>query len=280
MSANGSQLFPASPLIWTNERVFVSPSFGCPARCVFCYLPEADADKQRDSGVAPDALADQLRSDSRFKAGVTGTVLSLGCLSEALAPHSITATLRFLAAMRGVSNPIQIATRWVPPDTHLRQLLHVLQDFRSVLFHSMVEWNEKTFEIGTPAHHERERFIATLASAGICSTLFVKPFIIGHTPRFTASFIDLAGRYGIKHAVVGRLFVPTRTSHIRQILESVSETSAFLQTEFPIGPNVKVQQRASEAEAPPAVLQMTTAFNQAGITVRNHSLDTIKDIYG
>src|ERR1035438_524159 len=156
MDNQQNQPFASSPLIWIPERVFVSCSFGCPARCAFCYLPVVAVDKPADSPVSPEDLMEQILSNPRFKLGPSGTVLSLGCLAECLAPHAIKSTLRFLTALGHLKNPVQIATRWSPSLDELDELIYALQRLRSVVFHSMVEWGGRVLESGTPPASQRE----------------------------------------------------------------------------------------------------------------------------
>jgi DNA repair photolyase len=280
MISTKQQAFVASPLIWTDERVFISPSIGCPARCPFCYLPEVDADKPRSASLSPEELADMLRSDLRFKAGHDGTVLSLGCLSEPLATHSIRLTTRFLEAVRGLTNPLQVATRWAPSEDEQTLLLDILQGFQSVVFHSMVEWGDRVLEIGTPAPKERARFIDAVARADVRSVLYLKPFIAGHTPKFTARFIELAARYRIRHLVIGPLFLGSNTTKMNHpMLQQEIQANGFLQEEFPVGLTPNQPLRGSDQAKVSAVAGMSAAFMSEGISVHNHSLQAIKEIY-
>ena len=217
----------------------------------------------------------QIRADPRFQLGPNGTVLSLGCLTECLAPHSIKATLNFLNALGPMENPVQIATRWSPSSGDREQLIAALQCRRSAIFHSMVEWGNHVLESGTPSARHRDHFISRISASGIPSILYIKPFIPNHTERFTRAFIELALHYKIRHAVIGRFYVTSRYSDVSFLHRNQPQSARFIQAEFPVGPTPP-----REPSNNMAVAAMVAAFGRAGILTTHHSLDALREIYG
>ena len=260
-------------LIWTDARVFISPSLGCPAKCQFCYLPELGLLGEEEApAVNGREIARELLADVRYVPGPGGTVLSLGCLSECLSPNALPSTLYFLRELAATRNRIQLATRWFLTGQPLTDFLGVAQSLNIAVFHSTIEPSSRHLETGTPGWPTRLRFMERLADEEIPNVLYVKPYIMGYTNRFLHTYVATATRCGIDVAVVGRLFRTPGLAH-KLPLRSLLTAPAYEQNQFPVG-----EPRTTDMAVPEEVQQFQNALRGAGLKVFENSLDALPEV--
>ena len=262
-------------LDWAERRVFVTPVPGCPAKCSFCYLESVNLAKPGQVSISSRRLCDQITNDSRFIPGDSGTVISFGCLSETLAPHSIDATTALLNELP-TSNPIQIATRWAVTGEALSSFLQVALERQVVLFHSFSTLKEvRTFETGTPSLGQRFQFIDACRAAGLAAVLYIKPFIPRVTTNSIDGFLQLARNLECKDVVVGPLFLDNVIeSRLSSKVPSETLQAAFRSEYFPVGTATAgdINQIDSELQ------EFITAFRDAEFSVSFHGSDVLKDV--
>lgn len=258
-------------LVWAPSRVFVSPALGCPAYCRFCYLGSVGLQRPQKPRLGPEALLERIVKDDRFRPGPSGTVISLGCLSECLAPHSLPDTFEFLHAIRSLQNPVQLATRWTLDGGEFAMFENEFKAVSGILFHSMTETGPKRLELGTPPWNERRRFMAAIAASGIPSVMYIKPFLPGYTSRFAADFIALARRLTIQHAVVGPVFSDSRIDVVlRSAGVTLARDSTYAQANFPV-----CDQPPQDSDATPEVEEFRARLVHGGLAVFSHSLESL-----
>lgn len=222
-------------LVWTTRRVFVSPALGCPASCAFCYLPSSG--EAAPTHPSQHDLAEAIQNDTRFSEGINGTLISLGCLSECLAPHAIGPTFSFLEGCKKWHNPIQLATRWIVPQRLQSQFFDLARGCNLVLFHSMsTVTHASSFERGTAKIARRLEFLDVCADAGLRNVLYIKPFISGITGIDADEFVSIAKSYRLNAIVIGPLYLDT---NILRALENVApkgwNAGAFAMSTHPVG---------------------------------------------
>jgi DNA repair photolyase len=212
-----------------------------------------------------------MADDRRFEAGPAGTVISIGCLSEPLAPHSLNVTVAFLAAAKNSSNPIQVATRWVPRE-HEGVVLHAaLLAAGAVVFHSFSTLSRnKAIEAGTPRLEDRLAFVRDVAAAGIPSVLYIKPFILGITSNDAREFVELAVSCGIRNAVIGPLYESALIADAllsRSPERDASNIQEYRLTELP----VSEEPQSWSGDLPSEVHELERALSLAGVRAFSHS---------
>jgi DNA repair photolyase len=260
-------------LIWTDARVFISPSLGCPAKCQFCYLPEVGLlDVENAPAVNGSEVARKLLADARYVPGRRGTVLSLGCLSECLSPNALPSTLHLLRELASTRNRVQLATRWFLTGQPLIDFLSVVQPLNITVFHSTIEPGAKHLELGTPGWPTRLSFMERLAHESIPNVLYIKPYIMGYTSRFLDTYVAAAIRCKIDAAVVGRLFRTSGYVHLEPPHNS-SAAPVYEEIQFPVGkPSI------TNTAVPEEVQQFQNALRSAGLKVFEHSLDALPEV--
>lgn len=224
-----------SEIVWDKKRVFISPVLGCPAKCKFCYLESINISMARHSEYTSEMIFEKITTNKNFIAGEKGTIISLGCLSESLAPHSIKSTLSFLELLQGIQNPIQIATRWTLSENSEKQLIELLLNLNSFVFHSMTETEKKVLEVGTPLWKKRLKFIENISFSGLVSAIYIKPFIPNHTSHFINQFIELAKSNNITYAVVGSIYLDESIKKsLSSAITNLNLVSIYKQKNFPL----------------------------------------------
>ncbi len=265
---------PTLPLVWRDNRVFVTPAAGCPAHCLFCYLPSLGQAIPRQ----PDStdLAQHIVSDEHFVSGRRGTIVSLGCLSEALAPHSLDATLAFLEFCRGWQNPFQLATRWIVPSRFFDRFLGAAANLRLVLFHSMSTLTQASrFEPGTPAPDRRLAFLRQCSESGLTNVIYVKPFLPGITLRDVDDFCEIASRHVIRAFVVGPIYLDDGISaSLARHVTIRRDPSLFALRRHPMDEVITSTPPAKDSEAAIFVARL----RERGIPVYTHSTAPLPDI--
>jgi DNA repair photolyase len=269
-----SEVNTISAVVWGHNRVFVAPVLGCPAKCAFCYLGSQSRPTTQPAKIGLSELVSAITAHEQFRDGKHGTVISLGCLSEALAPHSLCATLGFLEQLPRLGNPLQLATRWTLPPVEEQRFFSSFRSLGGVMFHSTTEINKRLLESGTPNWKSRMLFISRAVDAGIPSVLYVKPVIPGYTSRFTDDFISICRDSGIKFAVLGPLYLDARIQeNILLKRPSFDPAAAYIQSTFPVGDSTEPPLKPT-AE----VNAIASKMRAAGLTVFYHSLQAIYTI--
>jgi len=209
-------------------------------------------------------------ADQRFSGGSHGTLISLGCLSEPLASHSVEATIAFLNASAGRMNPKQLATRWVVGPRHFDRFAAAVRRASVVLFHSFSTITRaREFERGTPALERRFEFVQKCADSGLRSVLYIKPFLPGITANDGNAFLDLSKRAHASAIVVGSLFTDERVAAQLSHLIPPMHLGGFRVRDHPVGDTPR-----SEGESPtPAAAAFIERMRQSGLDVFTHSRD-------
>lgn len=260
-------------IVWGQNRVFVSPAPGCPAKCSFCYLPIANANVPLNPKFAASEILHRVTSDENFRLGPNGTIISIGCLSEPLAPHAVVSTIEFLEVCAGITNPIQLATRWVLKSSSLERFTEAVKRVSLVLFHSLSTISEaKIVEAGTPSFHQRREFIDACHQRSLRSCLYIKPFLPGITIHSCELFVRLAFDVSIHFAVVGPLYRYDQISRNLSRQGSTASESDFVTREFPVGFN----QELASLEVNGEVRHVVKYLSSAGIEVFSHSWQLVR----
>jgi DNA repair photolyase len=194
-------------LVWSNGRVLITTASGCPAKCRFCYLDSCGVAKPQEPVFSAHAISHELIADVRFRQGPSGTLVSIGCLGEPLAPHAFNTTIELLELLRGMSNPVQLATRWILRGERLARFLRAAKGCSLSLFHSLSTIRDAhSIEVGTPSLANRKAFMKNCSSEGVPSILYIKPVLPGITVNSAEQFVKLMADVGIRHAVLGPLY--------------------------------------------------------------------------
>lgn len=249
--------------------MFVSPALGCPAACAFCYLPSTN--EAAPTNPPKHNLVDMIQKDRRFIKGPGGTLISLGCLSEPLAPHSIRATLSFLERAQKWRNPIQLATRWVVPQRLAADFLRVASGCDLVLFHSMSTVNRaREFERGTSPTAKRLEFFSACAKAGLRNILYIKPFISGVTTSDVKEFVRIIEQYRPMAIVVGPMYSNSNVLHnLAQLVPKGWNAGAFSTNSHPVGTNA----HAAPPDVGDEASQFAERLRRTGVPVLRHSVE-------
>jgi DNA repair photolyase len=252
---------------WDGNRVFVTTAFGCPARCQFCYLDTAGYAEARVPELSTTELLAGLLQTPRFHSGADGTLISVGCLGEPLAPHAAAATTALLESLAILGNPIQISTRWVIRDQTLSRFLAAAKLANASIFHSFSTIRHaRAIEPGTPSIDLRRDFIMACAQVGLESILYIKPFLPSVTPQSLREFLHLSREAHIRYAVVGPLFAE---EHIAQRLDRVLP-SGWQDSQFGISSLPFSSSPAEFGADSPELAQFTESLERAGICVTRH----------
>jgi DNA repair photolyase len=194
----------------TAERLFLNTDLGCASSCAYCYLPTIGLPVgRRISGRRTTAggILGSLTSDSRFRAGPDGTVLSIGCFSECWDTRNRAETLNLVSRLLPLGNQIQLATK---RQIKAGELDSILQDHRGkksltiyISSSTISRWHE--FERGTTRPEQRFLGFETCRTAGLRAFLYIKPVLTGVTILDVPEYGRIMNRYGVA-AVVGERF--------------------------------------------------------------------------
>lgn len=278
MTEKESSLEAERLLVWGQRRVFVTPVLGCPAACEFCYLPETgESAPRKASPHVATRLKEGIEGDSRFELGRKGTLISLGCLSESLAPHSLPTTLKFLDLLAGQDNPIQLATRWVVYKEFGR-FEQALKAAGVVLFHSITTISsQRQLERGTPSWDLRLKFLETCTASAIPSVLYIKPFLSGITAKDKRLFCELVRAYGVRHVVVGPLYAGPKVSQRLTVhLPKQWLVDSFRLSMLPVPGSTEPDEGSENGE----LRDFVESLKGSGAIMAHHSIDILNILRG
>ncbi len=93
-----------------TDRIFINTVLGCNSKCKYCYLKSIGINGIVDKATAKDIVM-QLKEYPFFKAGKSGTILTIGCYSECWDKGNKQETKKLLRYLVEFDNYIQLATK-------------------------------------------------------------------------------------------------------------------------------------------------------------------------
>lgn len=196
-----------------NGRFFISPILGCNARCSFCYIYSKGYETKISSNdFGLDETIKFLHSHVNFKAGVHGSIISIGAWGDPFprySKHSCSHTLHWLSELAKLKNPIQIMSRYEIGDDVVEEIVKCNSFPGQILYSTSVSTLLRNKEIEPYADKPELRLesIKKLRDRGVFTNVMIKPFLAGVTNLEINSFIDAFNKYGIEYCVVGDLLV-------------------------------------------------------------------------
>lgn len=206
-------MIKAEHIYGTRKRLFLNTELGCTSACKYCYLPSEGFKiglnrSEQSYRITPETLLDGLYKDQRFVSGSTGTLLSIGCFSEAWDPRNRQNTVSLIRALLPLCNPIQLATK---RRVQLHDLREIVNDpaWRNQLrvyisSASITHWAE--YEPRTIAPKIRFESFVSCNNAGVQAFLYIKPLIPSITIRDSELYGALMRRHDLA-VIVGDQFV-------------------------------------------------------------------------
>ena len=218
------------PLVWQTHtnRVFLSSGFDCPVGCVYCYIYNDGyaLGPPRPSRLTGDEVKRRLVSDSRFKAGKNGTIVSIGCVSEPFHPVLEEKTLEYMESLSDLGNPIQFAAKFPVSDWGIRRIAKIDAPVYPMISISTLK-NYRALEPAAPPPLARLAGIRKLANAGLHTTLLFKPVMPGVNENEQDQVIRAALDYGAKSLVAGIMYI---NNYLAKKLEESGFDTKSLQT--------------------------------------------------
>ena len=255
-------------VLWTEDRVFLAPTRGCPARCRFCYLTAEQSIGQSDPVHVLEKSVAILLQDATFCAGPDGPIISIGCLGEPFAPRTLLQPrFVFLNCFANVVTQCRLPQDgrfqamiltasskqrpfWTLPSTTLYPTSIFFQRSREVLLASRLVAVSCWLAPNITSHR----------------VLYIKPFLPGVTERSKEALVALAKSTHISHAVVGPLFVNEQIlTHISSFLPANWRDNYFRQDTHPVG----IHSRDFGEDSPELIL-LEACLRASGISVTHH----------
>ncbi len=201
---------------YENGRFFISPILGCNARCSFCYIYSKGYEtkiSQNEFGLEETIIF--LKSHEKFKAGLNGSIISIGAWGDPFPRYSKPAcsnTLKWLSEIAKLKNPIQIMSRYELTDNTIEEVakcnLYKGQILYSTSLSSLNRYRE--IELYADKPELRLESIKKLRDKGISTNVMIKPFLAGITDLEINGFIEIFKRFEVEYCVVGDLLVDER----------------------------------------------------------------------
>jgi len=193
--------------------VTVHPGFGCPNRCLYCYVEDMVSGRVRaNAQPVPCSLtglemAFALASNPYFLPGGMGTFIALGAVCDPLHPTLLERTLDYLAAFRRhLGNPTQFSTK-MHVDPYTAGRIADSNESVSPLVTVVTLSLAGRLEPGAPTPWERLDGIRNLREAGLKPMLFLRPLIPGVSDEEVDDLLTEAKGAGAVGVVVGALRV-------------------------------------------------------------------------
>ena len=210
-----------------SSRLFLNTELGCTSACTYCYLPSEGfpiglSRTQAASRISTDTLITSLIKDVRFRSGQSGTLLSIGCFSEAWDPRNRQDTLFLIKKLLELGNSIQLSTKRKVGIVDLKEIVssRYWRGQLSLYISSATisHWDEH--EPRTVAPAIRFQSFASCGEVGVSACLYIKPLIPKVTIKDWSLYGVVMSDYQIP-AIVGERFVT-------ELFEDVSPISKTL----------------------------------------------------
>jgi len=195
-------------------RVFISPALGCESSCTYCYLPDLGliTGSQVADIASKDDLIEQATQIDGFTTGVFGTIISLGCYTEAWSPRLKPVTISCISHFLDLGNPVQVATKQVVSNEDVQQLFGHIRWRGQLSFYiscpSISYWHD--LEKNVPSPTKRLEALEFQRELDIPFYLYIKPYIHHTTDKDLTLFAKVMGDYNVG-AIVGAAFCTERT---------------------------------------------------------------------
>lgn len=195
-----------------SDRLFLNTELGCASACTYCYLPSEGFGiglnrSQQTYRINADTLIEGLGRDSRFKLGQNGTLLSIGCFSEAWDLKNRQVTMRLIEILLTFGNPIQLATKRKIGVSDLRKITasSAWNGQLSIYISSATISRWSDYEPRTVAPKIRFESFASCCDVGVQVCLYIKPLIPKITLDDWEQYGALMDKYKIP-SIVGAQF--------------------------------------------------------------------------
>ena len=194
----------------SEGRLFVNTELGCASNCAYCYLPSVGLkinSRQTGDRMSGTTLFTSLVSDTRFRSGSAGTMVSIGCFSECWDSRNVTDTLEFMSQLLPLGNRVQLATKREIRAAQLSRIADLGKYSNQVtaFISCATISNWMTFEAKTAPPRNRFRSFEACRAAGVQAVLYIKPLLAGISIIDTEEFGAIMRRHAVP-AVVGDRF--------------------------------------------------------------------------
>ena len=201
---------------YENGRFFISPILGCNARCSFCYIYSKGYETKISSNdFGLEDTISFLHSHEKFRAGVHGSIISIGAWGDPFPRYSkdsCSQTLHWLNELAKLKNPIQIMSRYELKEDVIEAIVKCNSYTGQILYSTSLSTFQRNKEIEPYADKPELRLesIKKLRDQGVSTNVMIKPFLSGVTDLEINSFIDAFNKHGVEYCVVGDLLVDER----------------------------------------------------------------------
>lgn len=216
-------------ITWSDDatRVIISVALACPAHCTFCYVEsvkDGDESEIKDKEMLSLLLVYYVLEDPRFKEGQDGSIIFIGGLADPFYIQNVGVTIRVLRLLheKGISNIIHVATRYCI--NSLETMQQILRYKNVIINYSLSSFDEESaYELKNVRERFEEARNLLLHNAKVA--LYIRPVIPGVTNRSIPDIIRAASGAGIRHVVVGGLYVDDRITNMMNIREQLVAAS-------------------------------------------------------
>ena len=188
-----------------SKRLFLNTELGCASACTYCYLPSEGFGIGLNKSeftyrIEAETLINALERDPRVKFGKDGTLLSIGCFSEAWDPRNREGTIQAIKALLPYGNPLQLATKRKIGVEDLRKITScpAWQGQLSIYISSATISHWRDYEPLTVSPAKRFESFDSCSVFGVDVCLYIKPLI----PSITIKDVDQYGALMEKYKIV------------------------------------------------------------------------------
>jgi len=194
---------------YSFNRIYINPASGCSANCAYCYIfDEGHPRRPHLFDVTANDVRKWLLTQKGFRAGMSGTLISLSPCCDPFADGVIDKTLELVEALASLQNPMQLSTKYYVDKIAAKRIGESQSISGQLVLYATITSFElwKRIEPSACEPYTRLNGLQNAQREDIITCLAIKPVLPDITDNEIHLFVQAIKDYNIPYCVAGVMY--------------------------------------------------------------------------